>query len=364
MGVWTFNERVYATRFLPETWSLERSEIIADRVARYLRSVRFERQSRPSKAIAEILKAAKVSKSLTVFLLSNGDTPMVGTPFDRSLNVLYREYRTELQRAGKPFVTLLTVNNGQFIAWDVSADLGEAKAPEGTHLAQPAAILPTNALPAQSTPPAATEQLEPVKATADKTPPLSVAPTATPPIETKTATTAAPQRDAPKPEPAAAKPEPEKVLPPPSVVASAESGKSNPSLLASKADRPELTAVVPPPAKTETQPSEPVAMSKPLSRPGEALATTPPPTRTPLSQPNPAKNEPRPALATNSPTGETPQQTAAVLPSEAATSPGRFAVWGVSLLAIALALLYWSARSHRQRRSPSLISRSMTQKGK
>ena len=52
LGVWTFHERVYTARFLPETWTPERGEIIADRVAGYLRTVRFERQSRPAKAIA------------------------------------------------------------------------------------------------------------------------------------------------------------------------------------------------------------------------------------------------------------------------------------------------------------------------
>jgi len=364
LGVWTFNERVYTTRFPPETWTPERGEIIADRIARYLRSLRYERQSQPGKAIAEILKTARTSKSLTVFLLSNGDAPVVGTPFDRSLNVLYREYRTDLQRVGKPFVTQFTIDNGQFVTWDVSADLGQSKEAENTSPSKSIAVLPTNSPPAQST--VVTELPEPVKSTTDQTPLQAAAPATLPPIESKPAPPPAPQRDEPKTEITAAKSEPEKIPLPATPVATPADTKPSP-LPVPKDDRTEPTTVAPAPATKEIPSSETITKSNPPSQAGETLVASEPAPNvrpSPPSQPNLAQNEIRPARAENPKVEETPPQTAAALPPDVAPSGGKYAVWGACLLIMAVGLLYWSARSRRQRRRPSLIFRSLNQRGR
>lgn len=365
LGVWTFNERVYSSRFLPESWTPERGEIIADRVARYLRSLRFEKQSRPNKAVTEILRTAKASKSLTVFMLSNGDTPVVGTPFDRTLNLLYQEYRVELQRAGKPFVTKLTVNHGQFVSWDVSADIAPAKTAEAPSPVQPSGLGTTNSPIAASAPPVRRENLAGAKETADRNPPAAAPPTTTPPREEKPQSTALAPRDDAKPELAVPKTEPTRTPLPPNPAATAEIAKPDPAPVP-KPDSPQPEPTTAAPAKVETH-SEPIAVTKPpsdareTSTPADSVS---PASRAPLHSPDTAAKETRTVPTGDSPGASPPQQALAVPSTDSASSPGTMAFWGVALLVTALSLLYWSARSYRQRSKPSLISRSLNHKGK
>lgn len=288
---------------------------------------------------------------MTVFLLSDGHAPVVGTPFDRSLNVLYREYRTELQRVGKPFVTMFTMNGGQFAAWDVSADLEQVKAPEETP-----AVVTTNSPPVQSPSLATNEPLEQAKAAVAKTPPQTVAPT-TAPIEAKPPSQPTTPRDEAKPELATSRPAPEKTLPPPEAV-NPPSAKSS-SLPASR--DVEASVVVPLPPKIEIPPSAAMANSNLAAQANEGLKGSESiPEASPVGE-NSAAQSVRPAAP---PAIETPQQTAVALPPSSEAPSGKLAVWGASLLAIALSLLSWSWWGRGQRRRPSLISRSLSQKGK
>ena len=99
----------------------------ADQTGRGLRSQWFEKQTRIDAAMAEP-EGNEGPKFLTVILLSDGDSPMTGTPFDRSVNLVYREH-FELQRTRRPFVTTLVASNGQFVAWAWRWEEAESRSP-------------------------------------------------------------------------------------------------------------------------------------------------------------------------------------------------------------------------------------------
>ena len=376
LGVWTFNERVYSSRFLPENWTPERGEIIADRVARYLRSQRFEGQTRLDKAMAEILKAVKASKSLTVFLLSDGDTPVAGTPFDRSLNLLYRDNYGELQRARKPFITRLVASDGLFVSWAVSADVGAMKVPEAPPSVQTTSVVATNPPPLINPPPVAnstpasreTRETAATKNSVEQKPATRPEPANAPLPETKPPAAPLAQREEPKTDSQSAKIEPAKPQEPQQIIVSNPAGgTSAPAPAVPKpVPTPSVTDVAPPP-KTETSPQEAVAMTKPASEAKKNVAAT-----------DAVPSEARPAegitttitreasgnLSANASSEKPLQQTATIAPKNSPSSSVLLAIGGAALLLIALGLLYWSARSHRHRHTPSVISRSLDRRGK
>ncbi|MBI4660947.1 MAG: hypothetical protein HY735_19100 [Verrucomicrobia bacterium] len=144
LGFWTFNEQVYENRFQPTIWSPDTTHVLAGQIARFVKAQRFEKQTRLEAAMSGILNAAKTSRALAVFLLGDGDSAITGTPFDRSINLLYKERYRDSQRARKPFVTTLVAIEGRFVAWSVALGSTGVRVPEVLRFAQPMPINSTN----------------------------------------------------------------------------------------------------------------------------------------------------------------------------------------------------------------------------
>jgi hypothetical protein len=119
-SLWTFNQDTDTQQFPVLEWNPDRKVFLANQVSVYLNNQPFQKISRLDKALPEILGLTRDSRKLTVLILSDGLEFFQGTPFDVSINEVYRERSRELRQAGKPFITLLQAMDGQIVGWSVA----------------------------------------------------------------------------------------------------------------------------------------------------------------------------------------------------------------------------------------------------
>ena len=398
VGIWTFNEEVETRRFPIYQWAPEQSESLADRAVYLLRKEKFEKQTRIDKALAEMFKAVQSTESLTVFIISDGDEPIVGTPFDRSINAIYRQYARSLRREKKPFVTMFVAQDGALNSWSVHTGgsvivLPDLPPPRRTVQEALAPTIVTNVapLPAPSTvaatpptaPPIEPAKKEPVPDSAKEMPPTQT-PVALPPtarqVEAVAATPLPPGaagpdigKPIPQPEPLAPPPAPSPNILKPATAT--QTAAPLPSTAPIEGSPPTKRPV----AKEPTEPAKPTVAEIVIRK-----ATESPPARTTTAQPtvsvtplsatraasepasgqarerSPAQSAPSTALASKA--ASTPPPAGVIVPPDQNVTSWRFLALGSLLVLITgLLLLYRNSRAPRQ---PSFISRSMNSEGK
>ncbi len=117
-GVWTFNEDV-DTSYRMQIWDSKRNLELASRATFFLKNHRYEKKSRVNSALANATKVIQSARDVTVFLFSNGQEMLLGTPFDAEINDIYRKNYQELRKAKSPFLTTLVGRDGEIVAWSV-----------------------------------------------------------------------------------------------------------------------------------------------------------------------------------------------------------------------------------------------------
>jgi len=325
--VWTFNEDLNARGLPVITWSPENSGSVAARAAQHLKSQKFRRASRMDRLVPEVLAAMRATELLVAVIISDGEQVVVGTPFDRKINVTYGTRAEEMRRVKKPFVTALAARRGQIVDFAVTLGdepielsgfrqvLAKAGAP-GSELAP---FAPPTSVPVLMKPGAAPVAATNVLSVPSPTnrPSAAVVASAPPPAPTKTA----PAVQAPSPVPAVATPspapakavEPPKREPPPPAVAPNETPpppappKETKSVAAAPPAANPIPPPIPPSAAAKVQPvAEPTVKSAPPETPATAskapTATSPAPPR--VTNPAPEPVQPatsRPVLITNLP---------------------------------------------------------------
>lgn len=151
-GVWTFNDTVDQRALPLQTWLPELQTGLAVRTAKFVQGLPYRRAARLDRAVADLRDAIKLCDSLVVFLISDGADVVVGTPFDRPINISYGHRFEELRAAKRPFVTTFVSHHGEIVDWSVTAGGERIVIPLGPIAAQLAA---TDFLAAARTLPAA-----------------------------------------------------------------------------------------------------------------------------------------------------------------------------------------------------------------
>jgi hypothetical protein len=362
--IWTFNEEVETRRFAPHIWAAEQRQALAQRAGQFLRSLRYEKQTRMDKAMAEMRNAIQASKALTVILVTDGDTPIAGTPYDRRINLLYSERGRDLRKIRKPFLTTLVTSNGQFLASVVSAAGEPIKIPETR---PPVHTVPTIDLPSATRPepPSVRPAAPQAEAIISASPPPFTPPQQTPAVQTNLSTVdpipPASAQAIPVPDGSeSVKPTPPSAVPRPAETSTpeAEPVKSRietaPPVMESALSKNDIPAVTTPAARTESGPT--TKASADTDRPSPDLADIrpekerPAPDRVPVSTPESSQL----AVVDN----------AALAASSEASNPQRYLVLGLALLLLALGLVVWYLRNARPQSRPSLISRSLDNRKK
>jgi hypothetical protein len=322
IGLWTYNDRLHP-EFPMEVWSRTDKDVIVADIAAFLEERRFGRRAHFDRIMPELNHVIKNSRRITIVLFSGGAGLIQGTPFDKEIDALQKEYGKEFRATHEPFVTVLAARNGSVFDYTVNYP-GLVAIP---HTANPEPPAPTNPPVVIETPPAPAPP-PPLRSFIMVAPPKVVQPVAPPPVVVTPLV-------APTPEP---QPAPVNVVPvaAPPVAVVAPAPESQPAPAPSQTAPPQTQpAAIPITARQNSEPV--VAAPAPQAPPAVAPANdqTPPPT---------APVVPNPPVASVSPPGNSE------LP---------LFVIAFSLLAIAIALVIFLIRRSRSAPHSSLITQSI-----
>lgn len=119
-GLWVVNDR-NDTSFGIDVWKARHGVETGAKAAMHVREHSYRGQARLDLAMADALRVVKNVGDLTIVLISNGETPLSGTPFDEAINAKYREIAPEMKRAKVTLNTVLVAQDGELAAWTVNA---------------------------------------------------------------------------------------------------------------------------------------------------------------------------------------------------------------------------------------------------
>jgi hypothetical protein len=115
VAVWTYNDQINARGLSVLAWSPESGPAVALRAVAHLRTQKFRRASRMDRLVPEMLEAMRATELLVAIIISDGAEVIVGTPFDRHINVTFGSRAAEMRGAKKPFVTVLAARRGVIV---------------------------------------------------------------------------------------------------------------------------------------------------------------------------------------------------------------------------------------------------------
>jgi len=303
--VWTYADAVLTREFPLNAWTADLNIALANRTYEYLAARKFAGKSNLRPVFAELGQALAISTNLTLILISDGTDVVVGTPFDRPINVIYGKRASELRAAKMPFVTALVTQAGEFTHWSVRGGVEDINLPLPVRNPFPMPVPALAQVPPQPTP-------APVPSPPPPAPVIVVPPPPAPaPVATVTPPTNSPPpkpapTPAPTPAPAAlAVPPPKAPTPtppqPPSVVANTHRHTApvpavkpsdvpppTPAPVATPAPKPvtNVVAVVSPVPKAPAPPAPVKPPAPPPTPPTETKASpVPKPTPTPVPVP-------------------------------------------------------------------------------
>lgn len=115
-GVWLVSNQT-DTSFPMETWAQRFRMELGAKAATHLKKHGYKGKARIDLAFADAIRIAKHVGDLNIIFVSNGETPVVGTPFDEAVNERFRQLAPEMKRAKATLNTTFVARDGQIIAW-------------------------------------------------------------------------------------------------------------------------------------------------------------------------------------------------------------------------------------------------------
>ena len=115
VGVWTFNEQLFAGRLPLQVWSPETAALVNTNVLSFLKTQAFSGASRFETVVPTLSRVVENSDRLTVLLVSDGNEEISGTPFDWQIQTALGNSFKAQQKARMPFITVLRAQHGEFV---------------------------------------------------------------------------------------------------------------------------------------------------------------------------------------------------------------------------------------------------------
>lgn len=120
LGFWTYNDELHAGQFPMQVWAPQTKSAVVARALAFLTKQTYEKQAALEKVLPAMDRLIKSSEFITVILISSGQQPMIGTPFDKQINDLQKRWTPEEQKAHRPFVTVLRAKRGTITGFSVT----------------------------------------------------------------------------------------------------------------------------------------------------------------------------------------------------------------------------------------------------
>ena len=119
-GLWLAGEK-NDTSFPMESWNLKHAVELAAKAAVHVKDRGYKGRGGLDTALADAKRVVQNVGDLTVVLVSNGETPVKGTPFDDAINARFTELAPVMKQAGVTLNTVLVAQDGEFVAWAVNS---------------------------------------------------------------------------------------------------------------------------------------------------------------------------------------------------------------------------------------------------
>ena len=119
-GIWLINEQ-NDTSFSVESWKQRYNVQLAAKALAHVKDHGYKGGARLDVAMAEALRIVKNVGDLTIVLVSNGETPIAGTPFDEAINGRFRQLAPEMKRAKATLNTVFVARDGELVAWSANS---------------------------------------------------------------------------------------------------------------------------------------------------------------------------------------------------------------------------------------------------
>lgn len=114
IGLWTFNNELHAGKYPLQGWSPSARTNMAMNALNFLRAQKFEKKPRFDKVTPGLQQVVHGSQYITVIVISSGEAPLKGTPFDAQVNEFYNTWRSQQKSSRMPFIAVLRGQKGQF----------------------------------------------------------------------------------------------------------------------------------------------------------------------------------------------------------------------------------------------------------
>ncbi len=119
-GIWTFNKALHAGEFPLQTWNSTNNLQLGSRAATFLKQKSYSGKCNLDLVMTNVNALVRTIRDVNIVLLTDGTTPIHGTPFDEQINLAWQNRAAARAKAEKPFVTALAARNGKFSAVFVS----------------------------------------------------------------------------------------------------------------------------------------------------------------------------------------------------------------------------------------------------
>lgn len=121
LGIWTYNEQLYAGRFALQQWSPEAHRTVVSRAMAFLQDQNYQHDGVLPLVMPALDRLIKQSPFITIILISDGEQKIHGTPFDAGINQSFDLWAKDQQKARMPLLTILRAQGGRLAAYSVNA---------------------------------------------------------------------------------------------------------------------------------------------------------------------------------------------------------------------------------------------------
>jgi len=115
-GLWLVNDQT-DTSFAMESWGQRYGVELGAKATAHVKQHGYRGKARLDLVFADALRVARRVGDLTIILVSNGETPIAGTPFDAVVNDRFRQLVPEMKRAKATLNTAFVARDGEIVAW-------------------------------------------------------------------------------------------------------------------------------------------------------------------------------------------------------------------------------------------------------
>jgi hypothetical protein len=130
IDIWTFDSETHLTGFPPQIWNTNRAGQIASTAAEFISQSKFRGRSRFKPVDRDLRLLLPNTKGLMVFLFTDGDEKVSGTPFDAELNAHFERVKEQLPGSREPYMITLLAVNGVYKDWRIFGGLGRPLLPQ------------------------------------------------------------------------------------------------------------------------------------------------------------------------------------------------------------------------------------------